>query len=64
MSVRECESKRERKESQRDIEKTTFKYNNIKIEAERYLNMKIEEERGRATERVFERVGVRERASG
>ena len=55
---------REKNKSQRDIEKTTFKYHNIKIEADRYLNMKIEEERGRATERVFERVGVRERASG
>ena len=43
---------RERKESQRDIEKTTFKYINIKIEVERYLNMKIEEERERQTESV------------
>ena len=48
----ERESKRERKDSQRDIEQTTFKYNNIKIEAERYLNMKIEEKRERQTESV------------
>jgi hypothetical protein len=27
----------------------TFKYNDIKLEAERYLNMKIEEEREKQT---------------
>ena len=55
MSEIERESKREKEiyiSREIHIEKTTFQYNFIKTEPERYLNMKIEEERERQTESV------------